>query len=1049
MGLTDPRNLSVDLSKRFLACLDINMIFRYSIRSILRSKGKTTLFALLISALTLALALAVSVWASVDQFLADADRFYTTIGLVEYMGTGYPDDSGYDAAMDRALASFDSARIADDTATLLWEEPTRSFGFVDGFWRTDNFMPDKMLSVLVVGNARYDQDNNLYNAIVMNSLYSFKVKADTIIYIDGDFGTFEPGHYYLVFGEVYYGASPLLHLRKASFNNAIAAARGVETPRMIDITADDSTGKYYEIPEASIFEDIAKTLPVTNNSVLVMGTDNLMALLPFHQQELYITDGRAFTEAEYSQGSQVAVISELMAARLGIGVGDAIDLSVAVSNYPGIYNSYWVEDGFSYRASFTVVGIMNTVNDKSWYVYVPKSAGAPSSPFPVGYSVGQAIIRNEDAPDFFARMNAILPERFQLTIYDQGYSTVAIPYQTILRVAKIATGVCLLVELAVILLFGFLFVYRQRDTGETMLMLGTGRKRVVGYFLFSSGAVALVAAVAGSVTGYWLHGKIIDLIAGAAANFALIDSRYSNGNLTISRTLEFAPELGWQLFLSVGAVVFFLAVLACLAFTVGTFLNGRSSQQKIIGPKREGRTSRLHGGSLKYALLSIARGGARSMVVPILAISVVMFFGQLASTSLRYQEQLDAIYDNTAIVGYYTDINGKQIGNQVLDAFDVGSLYRTGLLNELFVSIAEPYYYLGVSKKVDGTDTNIGPLYVPPSYFGFESLEASILRGPDLIATNNIRTAPEFFYANSIDLTFMDGYDESVLAVPVNDPKARSCIVTTDFMADQGISLGDTIRVAINQTFRSPEYKAQIFRHVDLVVVGAFEKQGVEDTIYAPLAVFFEPGLIWEPEQAAAGAPAERFASGYTIGPEQEFALRRTVFNSANFIIADSRGLIPLKNYLTEYGYSQVKKVSRVREFIVLEDAAFNNAVASVKQQIRYINTLYPFLYVLVGVISVIASYLLTVSRKKEFATMRGLGVPRAHSFFSFFFEQGMLCLLGTANGLLAWRLAWGQPSVFHLTLTGGFVVCYFLGCAISVMIMNYSNVLTILLDRD
>ena len=96
------------------------MIFRNSLHSIIRSKGKTALFTLLIFALTMALALSVSVWASVAQFLDDCDDFYTTIGLIEYMGTGYPDDTAYDQAMHQSLASFDAARIAGDSAVLSW-----------------------------------------------------------------------------------------------------------------------------------------------------------------------------------------------------------------------------------------------------------------------------------------------------------------------------------------------------------------------------------------------------------------------------------------------------------------------------------------------------------------------------------------------------------------------------------------------------------------------------------------------------------------------------------------------------------------------------------------------------------------------------------------------------------------------------------------------------------------------------------------------------------------------------------------------------------------
>jgi len=197
-----------------------------------------------------------------------------------------------------------------------------------------------MLSVLVVGNVSYDERNNVYYGVVMKSLFSFKSKDDTLIYIDGDFGAFEPEHYYLIFGEVYYGSSPLLHLHTTSFENAIALAGGIEVPRMIDVTVVGTNGQYFVIPEDSALTKVARTLPVTNNSVLVTGTNDLIALLPFHQQELYIIDGRVFTPEEYAQGSRVVVISELMAKRVGVEVGDTIDLSIAVADQPGIYNSY-------------------------------------------------------------------------------------------------------------------------------------------------------------------------------------------------------------------------------------------------------------------------------------------------------------------------------------------------------------------------------------------------------------------------------------------------------------------------------------------------------------------------------------------------------------------------------------------------------------------------------------------------------------------------------------------------------------------------------------
>lgn len=1017
-------------------------------RSIFRSLGKTVLFTLLIFTLTLVLTLGVSVWTSVAQFLDISAEYFTTIGLVEYMGTDYPNNFASDPAMAKAIKSFDSKVITNDTATLMWDESARALGYIEEFWRSDKFMPDRLNSVFVVGRISYQENYNFYTAYVIDVLYSLRGRVNTIIFIDGDFGTFERNHYYLVFGDLYEVGSPLLNLHATKYENAVAASMGIEIPRIQDITSD-GLDELYIIPDDSVFMQVANTLQVTNNSILVSGTDNLMSMLPFHQDELYIIDGRTFTDDEYTRGDHVAVISDLMAARLGIGVGDTIDLSIVLSDTSGVYNSYWADNGFSYEMTFKVVGITNIVSDKSWYVYIPKSADVPLSPFPIGYTVGHAIIHNEDAAAFNVRVEPIMKDRFQLTIYDQGYSNVAIPFNTILGVSEIVTFVCVLVVLAVLILFGFLFVYRQRETSEIMLSLGAGRMRVCGYFLFSAGLISLIATSAGSVAGYFLHDGIISLVAKAAEDFAQIDSRFSNGNLSISRILEFAPHLDLQLFLYVGAAVFAFAILSILGFVISTFLTRRQSQRISVGPKKEHKTSHLGGGSLKYALLSTARGGARTMVVPILAVVVVIFFGQLATASSRYQEQLDSIYDNTTITGNYTAYHGKQTGGLILNGFNVFNLYRTGQISKLIVSISAGYKYLGTSILADGTDLNIPPLFVPSGPFTTATLETEIQSGPDLTAINDLRTSPEFLYADTILMNFLDGYDESFLSVAFGDERAFSCLVPTSLMEEQGIALGDTIRVAINDVYFSPEYKAEIFRDYDLLVVGSYEKQGAEDTIYAPLSLQFDTSLIWDEGQATIEAPTKSFDTGYTISDTQKYLLQRITFNSTHFTLLDTHSLGSLKDYLTNYGYSQAKNISKLREFIVLEDASLNNSVASVQQQIQYINILYPILYGLTGIIAVVVSYLMVISRKMEFAIMRGLGTTRVRSFLSFFNEQSLLCILGILIGFSIWLFVWGIPGMLHIALTAGFFICYLLGSAISITIMNHTNVLTILSDKD
>ena len=155
------------------------------------------------------------------------------------------------------------------------------------------------------------------------------------------------------------------------------------------------------------------------------------------------------------------------------------------------------------------------------------------------------------------------------------------------------------------------------------------------------------------------------------------------------------------------------------------------------------------------------------------------------------------------------------------------------------------------------------------------------------------------------------------------------------------------------------------------------------------------------------------------------------------------------RSYLHEYGFSEVNNYGKVRSFIVLDDMLFNSTVNTLTRQIRLIKILYPFLYFLVGAIGLVVSYLLVVSRRKEFAVMRGLGANKPRTFLSFFIEQALLCLAGCAPGLGGWAAVMDSVSPLQWMLAAGFVLCYFTGSAISISIMNSEKVLAILTDED
>ncbi len=1013
------------------------MIFSNSIKSIIRSKGKTALFAILIFSLTLALAICVSVWAAIDAFLVECDDFYTTIGVFEYIGTEYPNDIVYDSYMDEALDGFDRESIKNHPSVLLWDESYRSLGYVEGFWRTDQYMPKRMLSVVVVGNIS-DSKEEFYTGIVMKTGYSLLIEEDTVIHIDKEFGPLESDHYYILFGEAYYGRTPIINLSRTDYENAIAKDLGINIPYKLDITVDKQGFSSFSIPEDCILNELSNTLKVIGNSTLVCSTKDVMSLYPFNQNELYIVSGRVFSEQDYAAQSKVCIISQLMAERMNVDIGDKINLSTSRSDHPKLDDSYWSGIGFDSTGEYEIVGITNSAGDKFWYIYVPWAADAVYSEFPIGYTIGQAVIKNGYGEEFYKDIEPMLGDRVRLTVYDQGYSSVEVPYTTLLTVVKILTAVFLLVELAVCVFFGYLFVYRQKETAETMFMLGSGNVRIFSYFFFSAGFIALVSCTAAAVTGRLLNQFIMVLVRKIAEYFSLIDASFSNSRLSITKTLEFNPQAGWNLFIIVSVIVFITCIISCMVFLTFGFIKGNKSRNKRTGPKKEKKSMNNPSKSTKYALLSILRGGPRTVVVPVLALTVILFFGQLSSVMQSQHERIEYIYDNNIIEGYFTDFKGKQISKQNVGAYNVAKLYHSGYIEDLCLTISEPSYYVGTLIK-NGKMQDISPLYVPFNTFIMESLQAEISRGPNITFTNDIAKSPEFYYVEQVRIDYMAGYDETVFYDLINQDTSV-CVVTETYLKEYNLSYGDVIRVAVDNRINSLEYNARIFKHYDLKIIGSYVKHGDKNTIYSPLNERFNTSLIWN-------LPV--IQNDEIINPMQRKELLEINLNSVTFKVKDSRSLSHFKNFIKDYGYSQVNKISAIREYIVIKDSIMNSALANVEQQIRYLNIAYPILYVLIAIVAYAVSYLMVVSRKKEFATMAGLGTEKRKAFYSYFSEQMLLCIFGSAAGLIIWYAVYKQLSIMHIALAFGFILFYLLGSAVSINVMSKIGVLTVMSDRD
>jgi ABC-type lipoprotein release transport system permease subunit len=69
------------------------------------------------------------------------------------------------------------------------------------------------------------------------------------------------------------------------------------------------------------------------------------------------------------------------------------------------------------------------------------------------------------------------------------------------------------------------------------------------------------------------------------------------------------------------------------------------------------------------------------------------------------------------------------------------------------------------------------------------------------------------------------------------------------------------------------------------------------------------------------------------------------------------------------------------------------------ERQIQYVGVLYDALYIIAGVIGLVLSWLLTLSRRKEIAVMRAMGTQPYRIVLNFAFEQAVLSAAGILLG--------------------------------------------------
>ena len=237
---------------------------------------------------------------------------------------------------------------------------------------------------------------------------------------------------------------------------------------------------------------------------------------------------------------------------------------------------------------------------------------------------------------------------------------------------------------------------------------------------------------------------------------------------------------------------------------------------------------------------------------------------------------------------------------------------------------------------------------------------------------------------------------------------------------------------------------------ITLQVVGVYSGSQSPQEIYVPLSFWFDPSWL-----TGENVPLEEGEQpSYQLYEETDpkdwiarYVYSSTTFTTCRFVLSSAGELDAFRDYLQAQKFSQVGQLNENRITIVLQDQSFVETESGLERYLAFSEVLVPALCAAVGLLGFVISWLMINGRRMEFAMMRGLGAPKGRVFFSFFWEQVILALLGcllAGGGLMLlgiYEIGWLAAALF--------AGCYLIGSALAVWFVGRIDLMALLSERE
>ena len=1054
-----------------------------------RSRVKTLVLMILICLITVFMILGVGMLVNSNNLLRQADKTYTTVGILEYTAGEYPYERGMKAQSLKAIEKFPLEKIRNQKEVKAFHDNKFLMGYVDGIALTPFFDVSFFHYSVIEFQILYGTNDGGYRCTLTKSYYSNTAK-------DGKtFGlsfrdeeekkkfNLEIGHKYLASGD-FRNENNLLMFRPAGVSSLVENTKlGMDIPGypVVDITDNP---KYMEDAQTKkAWQNICDFYKVQNGSFQIHAADSLKTNRDFYLGNNYLKQGKLWTDEDADKGEKVCIIHTGIASLLNKEIGDTIDLNLHFSNDSSNYfNSYDPNEGFAGKDTYKVVGIYDSIQDETDpYIYLPTKSLKNVPDKQKHFYLGSVVIKNGQAQDYQEKIEPFMKDYFRITIYDQGYAQTAAPIKAMRTNAILIITLCGGCCMAILMLFANLFVNKQQESIAVMTALGTTKKDIRFYIMHGASTILGVGALVGCVIGFVSAKGIISIAYQLSQKAYEQDLRFSSLRMGVQLPFEGKIESSFWVAILIGAIMVAVGTVIC-HFTANKLIRmtanfggniskkKKKKKEKIVqaasAPKESFSYEKIHitrasffpGKKIFYALKqsarSIRRNGKTSGVLLLISIAITLFIVFYNQGITAFESKLEKTYDQAKVDGYFSTITSQQMDargvseetrEMIKFSYNVKKVYPSSSCNYEYV---DKLVLTGTLQEQQNELNRVREAYTkqmekPKGSFGMEARVIQIRGAQELIATKNLERSREFFQNTKPAVEYLKGYEnffekkewpslaesQKKSMLPEISESVIPVLLNQKFAHAHNINLGDVIMIS----------KAVVIN---------------DGTDYVSNEQLCHVVGTYKSKTNGAGIYTRYQNGGLSILAKNPFEFDRFMEFSLgdsyiNYSLDHVKDFSKLRDQLEEKGVSPVGVLGDARTCFVIDDKEMVQTVDNIQNNISFMIMLRYALFLLVVFIGFISAFMTMRTRKTEIAIIRSLGTGKIRTFFMFFLEYAAIGLGGVAIALVILYLNMGSQIVGQLVFIAIFYLSFLIGSGVCVARMNRKNVLSILSNAE